>query len=327
MTFIRKLACTGILAASCAALVVPGAAAAASYPDKAVKLIVPFGAGGITDLIARHVSEKLAGALGQSVVVDNRAGAGGAIGAQAAATAAPDGYTIFMGTVGTQVVNPMIMKSINYDPADFVPIGMVSGSPFVLAARSSLGVKSLQELVDYAKAHPGKLNFGSAGIGSSPHLGFELLKYTTGINIVHVPYKSGSEAVNAAVGGQTDLAMDAIPVVMPHVKSGKLTALALAATQPSPAAQGVPTSAQAGDKELLISSWNAFFVPKGTPDDVVQTLRKALQKSLSDKDLQEALHAQGSEVYTGTLPEYQAFIEAETAKWKKIVKEADIHRD
>jgi tripartite-type tricarboxylate transporter receptor subunit TctC len=285
--------------------------AAAAYPDAAVRLIVPFGAGGITDIIARHLGKSLSAALGQSVVVENKAGAGGTIGAAALSNAAPDGYTVFMGTVGTQVVNPLIMKSLNYDPDKFEPVGMISGSPYVLAARSGLGISTLQELVDYAKANPGKLNFGSAGVGSSPQLGVELLKYTSKIDMVHVPFKSGGEAVNAALGDQVDVVMDAIPVIIPHVKAGK-------------AAPGVPTSAQAGNPELKISSWNALFAPAGTPPAVLEKLNAALRQALSNPEFKQALEAQGSQPYTGAMQEYQDFISAEKRKWNTIVKEANI---
>ncbi len=300
------------------------APALAAYPETAVRLIVPFGAGGITDIIARHLGKALGSALGQTVVVENRPGAGGTIGATGLSTAAPDGYTIFMGTVGTQVVNPLIMKSINYDPDKFEPVGMVSGSPYVLAVRSKLGINTLQELVAYAKAHPGELNHGSAGIGSSPQLGIELLKYTTKIDMMHVPFKSGGEAVNAALGNQVDIVMDAIPVIIPHVKSGKLRGLALASDKASAAAPNVPTSAAAGNADLKISSWNALFAPQNTPADVVKTLNSALRKAVSDPQFAQALEAQGSQVYTGTMSEYRDFISDEKKKWETIVKEADI---
>jgi tripartite-type tricarboxylate transporter receptor subunit TctC len=317
MSFFKRLLGAAIMVAA-----VPSAFAA--YPDTAIRLIVPFGAGGITDIIARQLGQELGNQLNQTVVIENRAGAGGTIGAQAAAAAAPDGYTVFMGTVGTQIVNPLIMSKVNYDPKNFIPVGMISGSPYVLAARADLGLKDFKGLVEYAKAHPGDLNFGSAGIGSSPHLGLELLKLTSDVDIAHIPFKSGGEAVNAAVGGHGDLAMDAIPVVMPHVKSGKLVALALAAENRSSAAPDVPTSVEVGNEGLRISSWNALFVPAGTPAAAVDTLNAALQKALASPALKDRLEAQGSEVYTGTLDEYQAFITAETQKWESIVKTANI---
>lgn len=315
--FIKGFAALAIAAAS--------SGAHAAFPDHPVRLIVPFGAGGITDIVARYVGEAWGTALGQTVVVENRPGAGGVIAAQIGATAAPDGYTVFMGTVGTQVVNPLIMSKLSYDPqTSFKPIGLVSGAPFVLAVQSSLGLKTYAEFVTYAKNNPGKLNFGSAGNASSPHLGLELLKLTEGIDIVHIPFKSGVEAVNAAVGGQVDMTMDAIPVVMPHAKSGKLNAILLASNESLPTAQGVPTNADVNQPALKISSWSAFYVPAGTPDAVVTTLNAALQKALASKALQDRAVAQGVQLYSGGASEYQTFIAGERERWTDIVKRADI---
>lgn len=297
---------------------------AASYPTTAIRMIVPFGAGGITDIVARQVARELGDQLGQSVVVENRGGAGGAIGAQAASTARPDGYTVFMGTVGTQIVNELIMDKLNYDPDAFIPIGLISGSPYVLATRTTLELDTLDDLVQHARDNPGALNYGSAGIGSSPQLGVELLKLSEGLDIVHVPFKSGGEAVTATVGNQVDLVMDAIPVVMPQVRGGKLTAVALAASSRSPAASELMTSEEAGYEALQISSWNALYVPAGTPDDVVATLREALQKTLASDAMKKTLAEQGIEVYTGTMEEYETFMSSETDKWQKTVKEANI---
>ncbi|MNQ51925.1 Tripartite tricarboxylate transporter family receptor [compost metagenome] len=266
-------------------------------------------------------------ALGQGIVVENRPGAGGVIAAQVAATAPADGYTIFMGTVGTQVVNPLIYSKLSYDADKFVPVGMVSGSPYLLAVRAGLPAASFSEFVAYAKANPARLNFGSAGNASSPHLGLELLKLTAGVDIVHVPFKSGSEAVNAAIGDQVDVVMDASPVIMPHVASGKLRALAVASDKRLPSAPAVPASTEAGDGALQISSWNAFFAPPGTPPDVLAALSAALQKTLASPDLKARLAAQGTQLYAGTPDEYQRFIGAEKAKWADIVKRANIKMD
>ena len=301
-----------------------GVAAQAAYPDRPVRLVVPFGAGGITDIVARQVGKGLGDALGQPVVVENRPGAGGVIAAQLAASAPADGYTIFMGTVGTQVVNPLIYRKLAYDADSYVPLGLVSGSPYLLAVRASLPTQDFAQFAAYAKANPAKLNFGSAGQASSPHLGLELLKMTAGLDIVHVPFKSGSEAVNAAIGGQVDVVMDASPVIMPHVAAGKLRALAVASDRPLPSAPGVPPSAQAGDAGLQISSWNAFFAPAGTPPEVAQKLNAALRQTLASPELQQKLAAQGTQLYSGAPEEYQRFIAAEKAKWAEIVKRADI---
>jgi len=260
-------------------------------------------------------------------VIENRPGAGGVIAAQVAATAPPDGYTIFMGTVGTQVVNPLIYSKLSYDADKFAPVGMVSGSPFVLAVRAGLPAASFGDFVAYAKKNPAKLNFGSAGNASSPHLGLELLKLTAGLDIVHVPFKSGSEAVNAAIGEQVDVVMDASPIIMPHVASGKLRALTVAADKRLPSAPAVPASPEVGDAGLQISSWNAFFAPAGTPPEVVAALSAALQKTLASQDLKDRLAAQGTQLYMGSPDEYQRFIAGEKAKWAEIVKRANIKMD
>lgn len=311
-----------------AAAVAGGSGAqAAAYPERPIRLVVPFGAGGITDIVARQVGQGMGEALGQGVVVENRPGAGGVIAAQLAATAPADGYTIFMGTVGTQVVNPLIYRKLGYDADKFVPVGMVSGSPYLLAVRAGLPAATFGEFVAYARANPAKLNFGSAGNASSPHLGLELLKLTANVDVMHVPFKSGSEAVNAAIGGQVDVVMDASPVIMPHAASGRLRALAVAADQRLPSAPDVPTAAEVGDPGLQISSWNAFFAPSGTPPAVLETLNAALQKTLASPELRQRLAAQGTQLYTGTPDEYRRFIAGEKAKWAEIVKRADIRMD
>jgi tripartite-type tricarboxylate transporter receptor subunit TctC len=301
--------------------------AQAAFPERPIRLVVPFGAGGITDIVARQVGKGMGDVLGQGIVIENRPGAGGVIAAQVAAAAPADGYTIFMGTVGTQVVNPLIYSKLSYDADKFAPVGMVSGSPYLLAVRAGVPAASLGEFVKYAKANPAKLNFGSAGNASSPHLGLELLKLTAGVDIVHVPFKSGSEAVNAAIGEQVDVVMDASPVIMPHVASGKLRALAVASDKRLPSAPAVPASTEAGDAGLQISSWNAFFAPAGTPPEVLAALNAALQKTLASPELKERLASQGTQLYTGSPDEYQRFIGGEKTKWAEIVKRANIKMD
>ena len=197
-------------------------------------------------------------------------------------------------------------------------------APYVLAARSSLGIKTYAQLVDYAKANPGKLNFGSAGNASSPHLGLELLKLRESLDILHIPFKSGGEAVNAAVGGQVDLVMDAVPVVMPHVQSGKLDALMLASSTPVQGAEQVPTTQQLGKPDLNIASWAAFYVPAGTPDAVVARLNEALKQALSSGELRSRVAAQGIQLYSGELAEHDAFLASERKRWVEIVKRANI---
>ncbi|WP_240631910.1 Bug family tripartite tricarboxylate transporter substrate binding protein [Alcaligenes faecalis] len=315
----------GLAMAGWAALMmIAGTAQATTFPAQPVRLIVPFGAGGITDLVARLLAQQLGKELDQTVIVENKAGAGGMIAAQVAQNAKADGYTVFMGTVGTQVVNPLLVSKINYDPLAFVPIGMVTGSPYVLAVRSDLGTQTYAQLVSHARQEPGLLNFGSAGVGSSPHLGIELFKLTEKLDVRHIPFKSGGEAVSAVVGHHADMVMDAIPVIMPQVKAGKLRALVLADSQRSPAAPEVPSSAELGVPELRISSWNVLLAPPGTPPQIVAVLETALQKALADPQFKAHLEQQGSQVYTGTQDEYQHFIAAERSKWQRLVQTAEI---
>lgn len=294
------------------------------FPTRPIKLVVPFGAGGITDVVARLVAQGLSDRLGQPVVVVNRPGAGGATAAQSVATAAPDGYTLLLGTVGTQVVNKMIYPRLSYDPASFVPISLVSNSPYVIAVSPALDVNSLKALVERAKAEPGKLNFGSAGNGSSPHLALELLELLTGTKIEHIPFKSGGDAVNGALSGQIQIVCDAIPVVMPHQASGRLKALAITDTKRSAAFPDLPTTAEQGVEGMVVSSWNALLAPAGTPDSRVTVLRDALAQVLADPTLLARFQELGIEPMPVGSQAYARHIAAETERWSKVVEAAHI---
>ena len=323
---------TRTVRALAAILVVLGCAAAPAaaqdaYPSKVIRLVVPFGAGGITDVVGRLVAQRLGEELKQSVIVDNKAGAGGSIGAVAVAQAAPDGYTLLLGTVGTQVVNQMISPKLPYDPAALVPVSLVSNSPYVLAVAGLPEVRDLAGLADYARRHPDTLNFGSAGYGTSPHLSIELFKLITGARIEHVPFKSGAEAVNAAVSRDVQIICDAIPVVMPQVKAGRLDALALAATARSRAAADLRTSAEQGMPDLQIGSWNAIVVPAGTPQDRIDRLAAALGRVLARRDVIDRFAELGIEPLPAGVAAYQEHVRRETAKWQPVVKAANIRLD
>ncbi|WP_390342913.1 Bug family tripartite tricarboxylate transporter substrate binding protein [Variovorax boronicumulans] len=309
----------------CAATVVAlprPALAQAAYPAKPIKLIVPFGAGGITDVVARLVGQKLGEELKQSVIIDNRAGAGGNIAAQALAQAAPDGYTLLLGTVGTQVVNKMIYSKLAYDASAFAPVSLVSNSPYVLVVNDALRVDDVKGLVAYAKANPGKLNAGSAGNASSPHLGLELFKIATNTEIVHVPFKSGAEAINAALGGQVQIVIDAIPVIRSQVQAGRLKALVIADDARSGAMPKVPTSAEAGVPTFLIGSWNALLAPPGTPKQQTTLLSEALARALARPELQAKLAEIGVEPLPTGEAAYLKHVRSETDKWTRITKAA-----
>ncbi|PND33841.1 tripartite tricarboxylate transporter substrate binding protein [Achromobacter pulmonis] len=329
MTQVKRRRALAFLALSGIAAAVPqmAHAADATYPDKPIRVIIPFGAGGITDVAGRLIGQYLGEALSQQIVIDNRPGAGGSIAAQAITSATPDGYTLLLGTVGTQVVNKMLYRKLNYDPAALTPISLVSNSPYVLAVHGIDGVEDLQGLIRYAKAHPGRLNFGSAGNGSSPHLGIELFKLSSQTDIVHIPFKSGAEAVNAAVGGQVNIVIDALPVIEPQAKAGRLKMLAIAAAERSPVTPDLKTSAEQGLPQFQIGSWNALVAPPGTPAAQVEVLNKALARALKRPELVSRLAAMGIEPLPTGVAAYQQHIASETAKWAKVIQAAGTKLD
>lgn len=315
------------LAAAAASVVAPVGAQAQEYPSKPIRLIIPFGAGGITDVAGRLIGQHLGEELKQQVVIDNRAGAGGSIAAQAISQAAPDGYTLLLGTVGTQVVNKLIYSKLSYDPAKLTPISLVSNSPYVIAISKIDGVTDLASLAAHAKSHPGQLNFGSAGNGSSPHLGIELFKLSTGTDIVHVPFKSGAEAVNAALSGQVQIVIDAIPVIQPHAKAERLKILAIADTMRNKAIAHVPTSSEQKLPDFQIGSWNALIAPPGTPAAQTEVLNQALAKALKRPALLARLAELGIEPMETGRPAYLAHVQRETDKWSKVIKAAGTKLD
>lgn len=295
-----------------------------AYPTRPIKLVVPFGAGGITDVVARLIGQGLSERLGQSVVIENRPGAGGSLAAQAVAQSEADGYTLLLGTVGTQVVNKMIYPRMLYDAASFSPVSLVSNSPYVLAVSSETKITNLKQLIESARGNPGKLNFGSAGHGSSPHLGMELLKMLAGVDIAHIPFKSGGEAVNNALAGQVQIVFDAIPVIMPQVAGGKLTALAIAQPARNTSAPNVPTTTEQGFPGLQIGSWNALLAPGGTPNARIARILGALQQVLTDKAVLEKFRSLGIEPLQTGPDAYRRHVAAETERWQKVTAAAKI---
>lgn len=321
---IKALAARALTAAVMALALAAGPAVAEeAYPSRVIRLVVPFGAGGITDVVGRLIAQRLGEELKQSVIVDNKAGAGGSIGAVAVTQAAPDGYTLLLGTVGTQIVNQMISPKLPYDPAALVPVSLVSNSPYVMAVAGLPEVRNLSELVDHARRHPDTLNFGSAGYGTSPHLGIELFKLITKARIEHVPFKSGAEAVNAAVSRDVQIVCDAIPVVMPQVKAGHLNALAITTRARMPAAPDLRTSAEQGMPDLQIGSWNAILVPAGTPQARIDRLAAALERVLARPDVVARLAELGIEPLPAGVPAYEQHVRRETEKWQAVVKAAN----
>jgi tripartite-type tricarboxylate transporter receptor subunit TctC len=297
--------------------------AQAPYPSKPIRLVVPFPAGGTTDILARAVAQRLTETMGQPVVVDNRAGAGGNIGADTVAKAAPDGYTLLMGTVGTHAINASLYAKMPYDHVrDFAPIILVAGVPNVLVVTPALPVNSVQELIAYGKANPGKLNFASSGNGTSIHLSAELFKTMTGVQMAHVPYKGSAPALVDLAGGQVQLMFDNLPSSLALIKGGKLKALAVTSAQRSAALPDVPTVAESGLAGFEASSWFGLLAPAGTPKDIIAKLNGEVAKWLATPEAKEKLAAQGA-IPAGRSPDdFMRHIAAETVKWQKVVKES-----
>jgi tripartite-type tricarboxylate transporter receptor subunit TctC len=297
--------------------------AQAAWPTKPVRMVVPFPAGGTTDILARVIGQALTKDLGQSVIVDNRAGAGGNIGAQFAAKSPADGYTLFMGTVGTHAINQSLYKKLPFDPIkDFAPLTRVAMVPNLLVANPAKPYKNVKELIAYAKANPGKVNFGSSGSGSSIHLSGELFKAMAKVDMVHVPYKGSAPAVTDLLGGQIDVMFDNMPSAIQHVRNGRLRPLAVTTARRSPELPDVPTVAEAGVPGYEATSWFGMFAPAGTPAPVVARLNAALAKVLADPEVKKKLAEQGAEPYSEKPEQFAEFIRQETAKWSKVVKDS-----
>ncbi|AQV95699.1 MFS transporter [Cupriavidus necator] len=317
-----------LLSASLGALASQPALAADPYPSKPIRLVVPFAAGGTTDILARAVAAELARLPGWNVVVDNRPGAGGNIGADIVAKAAPDGYTLLMGTVGTHGINQSLYGKLPFDPIkDFAPITEVAAVPNVLVLNPAFAqqnkIESVRDLIAYARANPGKLNMASSGNGTSIHLAGELFKMQTRTFMVHFPYKGSGPALTDLAGGTVQVMFDNLPSSMALIKSGKLKALAVTSARPSPALPGVPTVAQAaGLPQYEASSWFGMLAPAGTPPDIVHRIRQEVAKALGAPAVRERLQAQGAEPVGNTPEQFAAFIHAETAKWPRVVKDS-----
>jgi tripartite-type tricarboxylate transporter receptor subunit TctC len=301
---------------------------AANYPAKPVRLVVPFPAGGTTDILARAVAQKLSEAWGRQMIVDNRPGAGGNIGSDLVAKSAPDGYTLLMGTVGTHAINPSLYKNMPYDHVkDFAPVILVAGVPNVLVVNPSLPVHSVPELIAYAKANPGKLNFASSGNGTSIHLSGELFKAMTGVEMTHVPYKGSAPALTDLIGGQVQLMFDNLPSSLPFIKAGKLRALAVTSGARAAALPDLPTLAESGLPGFEASSWFGVLAPAGTPRDIVAKLNGAIAGWLASPEAKGKLLAQGAIAAGGTPEDFARHIGAETSKWAKVVKASGAHID
>ncbi|MEO7056115.1 MAG: tripartite tricarboxylate transporter substrate binding protein [Caldimonas sp.] len=296
------------------------------WPNRPVRIVVPFTPGGTTDILARALAPELAKAFGQSFIVENKGGAGGNLGADLVAKSPADGYTLLMGTVGTQSINPSLYPKMPYDAAkDFAPITLVAGVPNVLvvnpAKAAAAGITDVKSLIAYAKAHPGQLNMASSGNGTSIHLSGELFKTVTGTYMVHIPYRGSGPALLDLIGGTMDLMFDNLPSALPQIRGGKLKALAVTSSERSAALPDVPTVAEAGGlKGFDASSWFGLLAPAGTPADIVARIQQETAKALASPALKERLLAQGA-IPGGMSPAaFGTFIAAETKKWAAVVK-------
>jgi len=311
-----------VLAIVAAALVSP--AGAQSWPSRHVTLVVPFPAGGPTDLIARALGADMSERLGQQVVIENRSGAGGNVGAASVAKAAPDGYTLLLATAFV-ANNRFMYKNLPYDTdRDFAPIGLISTTPIIVVAKASLGPKTLPELVALAKASPGKLNFGSPGFGTAAHITFELFEKLAGIQMTHVPYRGSAPMIADLLGNQIDVVTDLLPTQVPQVNAGKYPGLAVTSTVRSELLPNIPTMQESGYKDVVASSWNALMAPTGTPPEVVTKINAVMNDYLNSPKSKADLRKFAMQPGGGSPADFKAFIANEVVKWGPIIKAANI---
>ena len=295
-----------------------------SFPNRPLRYIVPFPPGGSTDIVARIVADALTETIGKQVVIDNRAGAAGTVGAAIAAHATPDGYTIFACNIASLAVSPALYKKLGYDPGAFDPIGLVGSNPNVLAVNPSVPAATVAEFIAHAKSRPGKLNYGSAGVGTSPQLSMELFSMNAGINLVHVPYKGGGPLVTALMGGEVQAMFGTVPSLIGAVRSARARALGVTSTTRAPDLPDVPTIAESGMPGFEVISWQGVCTPKGVPKAPLARIREALGAALALPDTRKRLADQGVQLTPLGPDKFAAFIRSERAKWAKLVKDVGI---
>ncbi|MDO9415150.1 Bug family tripartite tricarboxylate transporter substrate binding protein [Pararhizobium sp.] len=323
----RRTALTlGLVGLSALALGAP--AFAQDFPDRAVTLVIPFAAGGSTDVVGRIIAQKMSDDLGQQVVVENVAGAGGNLGADRVARSEPDGYTILMGTVATHALNPLILKTKPYDPEkDFAPVSLLVIVPNVLVVNPELPVKNVAELIALLKADPEKYSYASSGNGTPLHLSGELFKTMTGTSMQHIPYKGSGPALNDVLGNQVPIMFDNLPSSSGHIKSGTLRALAVTTKERAASFPDIPTIAESGVPGYETYTWNALFAPAGTPKDIVDRLNASANKAMKDPAVAERMKEFSATIVGSTPEELAAHVSAELAKWTPIVKDANVQMD
>jgi tripartite-type tricarboxylate transporter receptor subunit TctC len=320
----KKTTCKFLLTLLAGALV-STAALAQTYPAKPVRLVVPFPAGGATDVLARVISQKAAEKLGQQIVVDNRPGAGGTIGSDQVAKAAPDGYTLLIATGSTHSIGPIVNPRIPYNvERDFVPVGLVANTASVLVVPSSLPVKNLAEFIALAKSKPGQLNFGSSGNGTNSHLSGEVFKAQAGVFITHIPYRGTGLVLTDMIAGQIHMLIDNFVTAQPNIRDGKLRVLGVTSPQRLPFLPDVPTLDEQGLKGFDVTNWFGLYGPRGTPADVVTKVNAAYNQALQDPEVLKRLHNLGATPMSGTPDHMAKTVAAETAKWRKLIRERKI---
>jgi len=313
-----------VIAPAVAAVMATTASLAMAYPDKTITIVVPTAAGGGNDAMARTIAQKLGPLLGQTVIVDNRAGANGAIASEYVARAAPDGHTLMFGYIATHAMNPALQK-LRYDPvADFAPIGLVGYSPTLMVANASVPVKDVKDLVAQLKAKPDKYTYASAGNGTAPHYAAELFKLSAGVVMLGAPYKGSAPAISDTIGGQTQFMFPSLYTALPHVKAGKLRALAVAGPKRSALLPDVPTLKEAGVDGVDVQQWYGFFAPAKTPKPVIEQLNKALNQVLADNEVVKRMEEHGADVETSTPEKFGELVKSELAKWKGVVQRAKL---
>jgi tripartite-type tricarboxylate transporter receptor subunit TctC len=296
-----------------------------AYPDRPISMVVTFAAGGSSDVLARAVANAMSPGLGQQVAVDNRPGAGGQIGAEAVARAAPDGYTLLFGTNGTLGIGPALYKNLRYDPLhDLAPVGLLHKLPLLLIVNPSIPAKNLTELIDYARSNPGKLSFASAGVGSVSHLAGELLKEEAKIDILHVPYKGGGDAVKDLIAGRVSMMLETIPNALPLARSGQMRAIGVTTKERSALAPDIPTLAESGLPGFDVSAWTGLLVPAGTPRAIIDRLNAATRKISGDEKYVSLIHSMGTDVASSSPEAFGTFMRDDIARWNKVIDSAGI---
>jgi len=306
----------------------PNGAQAQSFPGRTITLVIPFAPGGSTSIVGRVIADKMSQLLGQSIVVDNRPGAGGTVGTRAVANSEPDGYTILLGYTGTLAIGPSLYKNVGYDPGkDFAPIGMIGNAPSALVVHPSFAVKTVAELIAYAKANPGKVNFGSAGVGSVNHITGEYFARSAGITLVHIPYKGTGPALTDLLGGHIPMALAPIPAIHADVAARLLRALAVTGKTRSSLLPDVPTISETGLSGFEASLYYGLVAPAGTPRPVIEKLNKELRAALASDEVKKQLGLDGTEITPGSPEDYADFIDKDEKKWSELVKASGVEQE